>query len=358
MFLKFILRALKFRKQRLLLAFAALAVAATLATVLIGIYGTVDRRLRDEFRAYGANIVAVPAGGNTLPIGMAAAAEKLGADAAPFLITSGRVGDQTIAVAGFIPEKTLPLTPYWHVTGTRAVGTGDCLAGESLARELQMEIGAGIALGGAPCTLKGIISTGGAEDRELLVPFEAAAALAGVRDAASLVEIRAEGSRLEGIRSSLAASFPMADVRTVRSVAGTESNVVLKIRATVFLLTLIILAITTLCVSSNFNEMVIERSREIGILKALGAAEHKIAAFFVSESAALALCAAVAGFLAGIFVAAAIGQRIFGGIFHPEARWQVFLIVTAVMLGVAGIATAIATSAIRGIQPAIILRGD
>ena len=41
MFLRFILRALQYRKQRLLLAFAALAVAATLATVLFGIYGTV-----------------------------------------------------------------------------------------------------------------------------------------------------------------------------------------------------------------------------------------------------------------------------------------------------------------------------
>jgi hypothetical protein len=63
MFLRFFLRALQYRKQRLILAFAALAVAATLATVLFGIYGTVERRLRDQFEAYGANIVAVPANG-------------------------------------------------------------------------------------------------------------------------------------------------------------------------------------------------------------------------------------------------------------------------------------------------------
>ena len=86
MFLRFILRALQYRKQRLLLAFAALAVAATLATVLFGIYGTVEQRLHDEFRAYGANIVAVPADGGTIPLAIVTAAEKQGAQAAPFLI--------------------------------------------------------------------------------------------------------------------------------------------------------------------------------------------------------------------------------------------------------------------------------
>jgi len=43
-----------------------------------------------------------------------------------------------------------------------------------------------------------------------------------------------------------------------------------QIRASLFLLTLLILVITTLCVSSSFSELVIERSKEIGILKALG----------------------------------------------------------------------------------------
>ena len=121
MFFKFILRALQYRKQRLLLAFSALSVAAMLATVLFAIYGTVQRRLHEEFRAYGANIVAVPAGDGTIPLEIVNAAEKQGAQAAPFLITSA----SGIVVAGFIPEKTKPLTPYWNARG-------ECLAGQDL----------------------------------------------------------------------------------------------------------------------------------------------------------------------------------------------------------------------------------
>jgi putative ABC transport system permease protein len=182
--------------------------------------------------------------------------------------------------------------------------------------------------------------------------------LAGIHDAASVIEIRAPGGKEEEIRSALAHQFPAADVRTNLAVAGTESNVVFKIRASLFLLTLLILVITTLCVSSSFSEMVIERSKEIGILKALGGAERRIAAFFVSESALLAISATLAGYAAGIVAAAGIGREVFGGVFRLEPSWAVFVAVVGVMLAVAGVATGIAASRIWSVEPAIILRGE
>jgi putative ABC transport system permease protein len=350
MFLKFIWRALRYRKQRLTLAFAALAVAATLATVLFGIYGSVARRIRDEFRSYGANIVAVPANGGTLPLALAESARKLGAEAAPFLITSTTLNGRAVPVAGIMPDATRPLTTYWHIKGSRDIYAGECLAGELLHLELGTATPVGI--------VKGIVSTGSAEDNEFIVPWETAEKLAGLSGAASFIEIRVPGERLEAIRTALGREYPSAAVRTIQAVAETETSVVLKIRAALFLLTLVILAITTLCVGSNFSEMVLERAKEIGILKALGAGERGIAGFFVSESAALALLASVVGYVVGIFAAAAIGQEIFGGEFRLETGWFVPLAVTAVMLAVASLATGVATSRIWGIQPAIILRGE
>jgi putative ABC transport system permease protein len=350
MFLRFVIRALQYRKQRLLLSFSAMAIAAALATVLFGIYETVERRMRDEFRSYGANIAAVPVSGKTVPLELVAAAEKLGATAAPFLITS----TGSIVVAGFDPAKSADMTSYWHIQGSRNIGPGECIAGETLVARLHLSVGSRTAI----CTVKGVVSTGGAEDQELLVPFETAATLAGIHDAASVVEIRAPGDKVDTIRAALAGQFPAADVRTILAVARTESSVVLKIRFSLFLLTLVILAITTLCVTTNFSEMVIERSKEIGILKALGGAERGIAALFVSESAALALAATIAGYVAGLFAAAAIGREVFGGAFHVDANWPVFAGVAGVMLAVAAIATTISASRIWTIQPAIILRGE
>jgi putative ABC transport system permease protein len=355
MFLKFVIRALQFRKQRLMLSFAALAVAAAMATVLFGIYGTVERRMREQFQGYGANIAAVPLTGKTVPLGIVAAAGKLGATAAPFLITS----KNSILVAGFDPARSKSMTSYWLMKeGSRDVGLNECIAGKSLAERMRLTVGSRLQQGDFACTVKGVVSTGGDEDGELLVPFETAASLAGIHDAASLVEIRAPGEQVESVRAALARQFPEADIRTMRAVAETESSVVLKIRASLFLLTLLILSITTLCVTSNFSEMVIERSKEIGILKALGGVERRIAALFVSESALLAIAATVTGYAIGVFAAAAIGREVFGGAFRVQTDWLVFGGVAGVMLAVAAIATGIAASRIWSVQPAVILRGE
>jgi putative ABC transport system permease protein len=122
----------------------------------------------------------------------------------------------------------------------------------------------------------------------------------------------------------------------------------------------LILAITTLCVSSNFSALVIERSREIGVLKAIGAAERKIAALFLSESLLLGAGSAISGYAAGLAVAWWIGRRIF-----PESAsaavgvdFRVFLPVAGVTLAVAVLATLAAASRIWRIKPAVILRGE
>jgi len=354
-FIRFSLSALRYRRQRLILAFGALAVAAALATVMFGIYDSVEQRIRDQFRSYGANLVAVPVNGGTVPLSMLDAAKREGAQAMPVLITSGSVGNQAIPVAGVTAVRQ-----YWHIQGSPAIGPGKCLAGESLVAQLGLQLNKTVALAGQPCTLEGIVSTGSTEDRELIVDFNTAATLSGIRDAASEVEIQApgDGQRLETIRATLAAEFPSADVRTVRAVAGTESNIVVKMRAALLLLTLLILAITTLCVTSNFSEIVIDRAKEIGIMKALGGAERSIAAFFISESATLAVFATLIGYAAGLVGAATIGREIFGGVFHVRVDWLVLAGVAAVMLLVSTVATAIATARIWNVQPAVILRGE
>lgn len=346
--IRFTLSALRYRRQRLLLAFGALAVASALATVMFGIYSSVENRIRNEFGGYGANLIAVAVNGGTIPLSMVDAAKGAGAIAHPVLITQGRVNGAVFAIAG-VDE-----------VGSRHTAPGQCLAGEFLAARFHFVAGTSIAEGrrGLNCQITEIVSTGGSEDQEMIVDFATAADISGIHDAASMIEIQAPGDRIENVRVALAKQFPVADVRTVRAVADTESNVVLKMRAALLLLTLLILAITTLCVSSNFTEIVIDRAKEIGIMKALGGAERRIAAFFISESATLAVFATILGYVGGVFAVAGIGREIFGGVFHLHFDWVVLGGVTGVMLIVATVATVIATARIWNIQPAVILRGE
>ncbi len=256
-----------------------------------------------------------------------------------------------VPVVEFDPKSAAPMTAYWHVTGTRDLGPGECVAGELLATQRSLKIGQPVAIANN-CVLRGILATGGPEDQEILLPFPAPA------NEVSLIQIRAPGDRIDTVRAQLASNFPGTDFRTVLAVAATETTVILKVRAALLALILVILGITTLCVTSNFTEMVVERSKEIGILKALGGTDGLIGAFFIAESAALATAAAITGYALGIAASGAIGRGIFGGAFRVESNWTVFGGVTLVILLVAVLATAVAASRIRRIDSAVILRGE
>ncbi len=361
MFWNFVLRAVQFRKRRLALAFAALAVSATLATALFSVYSDIERKMRVQFRGFGANIIIAPAGGaQTVPLTAVGLAEKQGAVAAPFIYTVGRVASEPVVVAGVDFDRAAPLTNYWRVDGARTAGPGECLVGANVAAHFRLKPGQALELESAPCTIRGIVSSGGAEDAQVILGFAVASQLAGLHDVASLVQVRADGERLVAIQAALASQLPGADVRTLHAVAETEANVVLKLRSTLFMLTALILAITTLCVSSNFSALVLERSKEIGILKAIGAAERKIAALFLSESLILGLVSTIAGYAVGLLVAWWIGHQIF-----PESaaagvgvNYGVFLPVTLVTLAMATAATLAAAARIWRIRPAVILRGE
>jgi putative ABC transport system permease protein len=267
-------------------------------------------------------------------------------------------------VAGTDFRRAGPLTNYWRVVGARTAAPGECLVGSSVAAHFRLKLGQKLELDGAPCTIRGIVSSGGAEDAQVILPFDAAAQLAGLPEgnkaAASLVQVRADGERLASVQAALAKQLPSADVRLLHAVAETEASVVLKLRSTLFLLTALIMAITTLCVSTNCSALVLERSKEIGILKAIGAAERKIAALFLSESLILGVASAAVGYGVGLLVAWWIGRQIF-----PESvaagvgvNYGVFLPVAGVTLAMAAAATLAAAARIWRIKPAVILRGE
>ena len=355
---KFLQSALRYRRGRLLLAASSLAVAATLATTLFSLYSSVERRIRTEFEGFGANLVMVAAPGATLPLDAVKAARVQQAIAAPVLLTTIQIAGRDIPVAGIDFTFAPILHAYWDARGARSAGPGECLAGANLAEQFNWKLGHAIPLGPIPCALRGILSTGGPEENQIIVPFETAQQLSRVSDAASVIEAHVDNAHLESARAALAAGFPQADVRILRAVADTESQLVLRIRGALFALLVVILAITMLCVSSNFSELVLERSREIGILKAIGAAERRIAALFVSESVILSALAAVAGYILGLLVAAAIARAIFGGIWELQPDVRVLFAVAAMTLAVAVGATLLAAGRIWRIEPAVILRGE
>jgi putative ABC transport system permease protein len=101
---------------------------------------------------------------------------------------------------------------------------------------------------------------------------------------------------------------------------------------------------------------VFDRRRDFAIMKALGASERLVHAFFAAEAATLGTVGAIFGFLIGIGVAAWIGRANFHAPVVP--RFGVFPYVLAGSIAVALLSAIVPMGLLRRVQPAIILRGE
>jgi putative ABC transport system permease protein len=101
---------------------------------------------------------------------------------------------------------------------------------------------------------------------------------------------------------------------------------------------------------------VIERRKEIGLMKSVGAENKRIGALFISEAAIIGIIGGVLGFIVGIFLAQFIGLSVFNTYINP--RLEILPIAIVVSIGVSLLASAIPVRRAVTVEPAIVLRGE
>jgi putative ABC transport system permease protein len=362
MFLRLLLRAALVRPGRIASALLAVVVAAAVATAMMNLYVDVQAKLRKEFRSYGANIVIVGKDGAALPADALARAEAVvGARgvAVPFAYAVARTTrEEPVVVAGTDLQGVRKLDSWWAVSawpsspGAALVGVraAAVVAPENKPFELRFQ-GKSITL-----TPAGTLATGAAEDSRVYLSLEDFESWTGVRPTS--IEIAAGGTTDEilATSASLARALPEAEVRPVRQIVEGEARVLGKTRATLLACALLIILTAALCVLATLTAWVLDRRRDFAIMKALGASERLVNAFFAAEAAALGAVGAVLGFLIGIGVAAWIGRANFHAAVSP--RLSVLPPILAGSVGLALLAAVLPLSLLRRVQPAVILRGE
>ena len=362
MFVRMFFRAAVLRRGRAASALLAMVVAAAVATAMMNLYVDVQAELRTEFRNYGANVVIVAKDGQSLPTDVLAKVESvLGArtQAVPFSYAVGRTHDgQSVVVVGTDFARTRQLDHWWRVShwpnapnqaliGVRAANV---VSPSRQPFELTFQ-GKTIQL--APA---GMLQTGAGEDSRIYLDQSDFQNWTGV--APSTIEIAVNGNvaEIEASIRQLAQLLPSSDIRPVRQIMEGEANVLNKTRATLYASATLIILTSALCVLATLIGWVFDRRRDFAIMKALGASERLVDAFFAAEAAALGVVGAILGFFIGIGVAAWIGRVNFHAPVVP--RFNVFPYVLAGSIIVALIAAILPITMLRRIQPAIILRGE
>jgi putative ABC transport system permease protein len=212
--------------------------------------------------------------------------------------------------------------PWWKVSGAWPEDSSrNVLLGERVATRLGEKAGEEITLAGRPLRVIGILSTGGAEDDEVVAPLALAQEILGRAGAVRRVYVsaltkpedafgRRDPKSLSGaiydrwyctpypqsIAFQLAEAIPHSHAEQIRQVSQNEGAVLTRIEGLIFLITLAALFASALAVSAAMATTIFERRAEVGLMKALGAGKLAVASIFFAEATLLALLGGLAGF--------------------------------------------------------------
>jgi len=116
---------------------------------------------------------------------------------------------------------------------------------------------------------------------------------------------------VSSIAHQLEEAISGAEVRPVWQVAASEGVVIDKIQLLMGVVTLAALAAAAMGIASLMTSTIMERAKEIGLMKALGARQWQILLLFYLEAALGGLAGGALGCIAGWGLAKAIGLMLF-----------------------------------------------
>ena len=277
---------------------------------------------------------------------------------------------RSITLTGIDPDVYFKIVriPDYIVSGQARVSTEDILVGQELAKDLGVTLGDKLtvtAANGASrvLTISGIFDLGnkGANQRSTFVALRTAQTLAKLVGGVTSIDLTV---------TDIYAAEVIA--RRVQAATGIEADSWIKTNAQFFtavaaqqssntLIRLFVALSVAFGIASVLVVSVIQRSKDIGILRAMGTSQGQILRVFLLQGGLLGLAGSIVGAVAGgaglsvwhAYMRQADGSEIFPLILEPS------LFVTAVLLAAAtGVAAAAvpALSAAR-LDPVVAIRG-
>ena len=266
-------------------------------------------------------------------------------------------------------------------------GSSGAMLGTELAKKLGLSVGSRISVaakeGTDTFTVQGIFNSGGEEDNDIYVQLDAAQALGGLenkvdsidvsalttpdnelaeraaKDPKSLTVAQYELWYCTAYASSICWQIQQAltdcVASPVRQVADSEGEILNKTELLMILITILSLIGAALGICNLVTASVMERSQEIGLMKAIGAYNSSVSLLVLTEVFVTAVIGGTAGFFAGFGFAQIIGHSVFGS--SIALRPMVIPIVAVLVFIVTMIGCIPAIRMLLGLRPTEVLHG-
>ena len=324
-------------------------------------------------------------------------------DYAPYLEAEVLLDGKKIGVTGtwFNHHLSLPtgeeldtgmisMKSWWHISGGPWLKDSDensVMVGREIAEELNLNSGDSVFLKGSASAksfvVKSIFDGGGEEDSRIFMNLHDAQALVGKEGLINSIEVSALTSPdnelarraaqnpesltnaeretwyctayVSSICYQIQEVISNAVAKPVRQVAESEGAILGKTQLLMLLITVLSLIASALGISNLVTASVMERSKEIGLLKAIGAHDTPVAWLVLTEIIITAILGGLVGYFAGCAFAQIIGRTVFGS---AIAVTPVVIPLVAILIFLVTMAGSIPSiRMILALEPAEVLHG-
>jgi putative ABC transport system permease protein len=244
---------------------------------------------------------------------------------------------QPLAAPPDVPDQGHPwssaaLTPFTPSTGRAPSGAGEVAVDAALAERGGFHVGDRMQVlssaGIQPFTVVGIVTPEGGDgistEAALFFADQVSPALSGTDDRLDAIGVYAEpGTDVRALQSRLAhdLSIPGLDVRTPAEVSQQESPAsVTSLNAAISFLAVLgvfVVFIAVVVSANTYSISVLQRTREIALLRAVGATTNQVRLLIVGESLVVSAVAAAVGCVAGVQLAAVFAPILVQGGLAP-----------------------------------------
>jgi putative ABC transport system permease protein len=324
------------RKGKAAFVLAGLIIGVATVVAVISFADTMAKDINHKLEKYGANILIVPRtdnlaltyGGMTLggvsfemePIRQSQLSNintiKNAANVAavgPITLGTVKIKNKGALLAGVDFSALGILKPWWKIEGSPP-GPNEVLVGSQAAKLLGMKQGDQFSINNQNMRVSSILSPTGSQDDQLLfTTLPTAQSVLDKPNQVSMVEVAAlcNACPVDDMVGQISEKLPNAKVMAIQQVVKGRMETLSQFRKFSYGLSVVVVFIGGLVVLVTLMGSVKERTKEIGIFRAIGFRQGHIMRIIFIESGLVSIFAGVMGYAIGTGAIWA-GLKIFG----------------------------------------------
>ncbi len=364
-----VLHNLRRRKGRAIFLVIGLLIGVATVVTLLSLTDAMGQRAQHELENFGANIIISPRSdalalnyGGIQLAGVNLVAKELEqsslaniddipnrrnvATIAPKVLGAVEVDGQRIMLMGVDPAAEFKIKRWWSIAGRPVEQGHELLVGAAVAKRFNLNMGDTLKVNGQDFTVVGLLAKTGSQDDQLLIaPLDVAQATLGKPGQVSMVEIAAlcHDCPVDDMVNQLQTVLPGTDVQAVQQVVKTRMHALGQFRLFAWGVAVTVVIIGALLVFVTMMGAISERTREIGIFRAIGYRRRHVLHLVLMEATIVSALAGVLGYLTGVAATLVALPLLDGG----KASWQ-----WNPTLAVAAVFAAIFVGLLASLQPA------